>query len=257
MAAGLTCSSLLLPAWPVRRENNLVIRHRRSVSLAQHGTSLFASATRFTIKERSMIEHLASDHITRSTYLGKRLQTKPKVAYSVRACTRCRRTVDEVTPCQALIGARRPPMPTPEAFPLPALPGNICAETRTTAAIISAPSRCRNPFQGKRLPSPTVGGCDFPADPNLPADRATLIWTSRLQPDAFELHVSSAPADDRFTMPVRLPGLVGMVGIADEHGVWHGHWRAFDHEHCFCLDACPPEHPLPILLCCRSTVSSN
>ncbi|SCM70144.1 conserved hypothetical protein [uncultured Pleomorphomonas sp.] len=91
---------------------------------------------------------------------------------------------------------------------------------------------------------PTVGGCDFPADPNLPADRAVLFWTSTLQPDAFELRPSPSSVDDGFAIPLRLPDFPILVGVADEDGAWHGHWWSFGHEHRFRLDAAPPEHPV-------------
>lgn len=92
-------------------------------------------------------------------------------------------------------------------------------------------------------PSPNDGGCDFPADPNQPADHAVLFWLPTLLPDAFELQSSHPTPGDVVAMPVNLFGLPGLDTRPAIDGTWNGLWRSGSEEHRFWL----PEAPMATL----------
>lgn len=88
-------------------------------------------------------------------------------------------------------------------------------------------------------PSPSAGGCDFPADPDQPADRAPIFWLPDLLPDAFLLRPESARPDDPAAMPVDLTHLPSIDVRAVPDGTWHGLWRIAEAAHQFWLVDAP------------------
>lgn len=87
----------------------------------------------------------------------------------------------------------------------------------------------------------SAGGCDFPGDPETPADRQILFWHPRVRPQAVKL----LPVEHRDgeTEPiVTLAHLDGLVLRRAADG-WHGIWRIDGAEHQFWLSEAVPDAP--------------
>ena len=81
--------------------------------------------------------------------------------------------------------------------------------------------------------SQSVGGYDFPRNPMQPADRESIFWIPRLQPEAVLLSAASS-GDGSAAAPVDLTHLPG-VDLRRASDGWHGIWRAGGIDHRFWL----------------------
>lgn len=104
---------------------------------------------------------------------------------------------------------------------------------KASSPCLAATSRCEPT-------SPTDGGYDFAADPDLHASLARVFWLPEWLPDIFSLHPT---APDPGGSPVGALDLTHLPGI-DLHrapdGTWHGLWRTGSFEHRFQLPVAPP-----------------
>lgn len=87
--------------------------------------------------------------------------------------------------------------------------------------------------------SQNAGACDFPCDPETPADDQSLFWRPSLQPQAVKLAPVPPESQGGTAQPVALAGLDGLDLRQADDG-WHGVWHVDGVRHQFWLaDALP------------------
>lgn len=150
-----------------------------------------------------------------------------------------RTTRNGSVPCWTSTGVRQRPTRMPATFPLPASHGSICAAIETISGISSGSTpmwRARETMSS--TPSLGVGGFDFPVDPRVPADEASLFWMPDLQPEAILIQ-PTPPGEAGDVRPLQLSNLPG-VDLRNAGDDWHAVWRHGGNDHQFWLKALPP-----------------
>jgi len=86
---------------------------------------------------------------------------------------------------------------------------------------------------------PTVGGCDFPCDPDAPPDCQTPFWNPGLYPEAVML----SPVERRNSDTEPIVTLAQLDDLDLRHAAdgWHGIWRANGVAHQFWLPGAIPD----------------